>query len=84
MPFCLGVLGGVWAQAFLLPGLAANPAFQNLQFIKDWNAKIQVVSPVQEIIIRENEGVERLVKRVDKVVAGLTTPEEILRVLGPE
>lgn len=71
MPFCLGVLGGVWAQAFLLPDLASNPAFQNLQFIKDWNAKIQVISPVQEIVIRENEGLERLVKRLDKVVAGL-------------
>ncbi|MDO8474008.1 MAG: serine protease [bacterium] len=71
VPFCLGVLGGIWAQAFLLPGLASNPAFQNLQFIKDWNAKIQVVSPVQEIVIRENEGLERLVKRLDKVVAGL-------------
>lgn len=71
VPFCVGVLGGVWAQAFLLPDLASNSAFQNLQFIKDWNAKIQVISPVQEIVIRENEGLERLVKRVDKVVAGL-------------
>src|SRR3989338_4108331 len=71
VPFCLGVLGGVWAQAFLLPGLASNSVFQNLQFIKDWNAKIQVISPVQEIVIRENEGLERLVKRLDKVVVGL-------------
>ena len=71
LSFCLGVLGGVWAQSFLLPALASNPAFQNLQFIKDWNAKIQVISPVQEIVIRENEGLERLVKRLDKVVAGL-------------
>ena len=71
VPFCFGVLGGMWAQAFLLPGLALNPAFQNFQFIKDWNAKIQVISPVQEIVIRENESLERLVKRLDKVVAGL-------------
>ena len=71
VPFCLGVLGGIWAQAFLLPSLASNPAFQNVQFVKDWNAKIQVISPVQEIVIRENEGLERLVKRLDKVVAGL-------------
>lgn len=71
LSFCLGVLGGVWAQAFLLPGLASHAAFQNLQFIKDWNAKIQVISPVQEIVIRENEGLERLAKRLDKVVAGL-------------
>ncbi len=54
-----------------MPGLALNPAFQNLQFIKDWNAKIQVVSPVQEIVIRENEGLERLVRRLDKVVVAL-------------
>ena len=71
LSFCFGILGGIWAQAFLLPGLASNPAFQNLQFIKDWNAKIQVISPVQEIVIRENESLERLVKRLDKVVAGL-------------
>lgn len=71
VPFCLGVVGGIWAQAFLLPALASNPAFQNLQFIKDWNAKIQVISPVQEIVLRENEGLERLVKRLDTVVAGL-------------
>ena len=71
VPFCLGVLGGVWAQAFLLPDLASNPAFQNLQFVKDWNAKIQVITPVQEIVVRENEGLERLVKRLDGVVAGL-------------
>jgi S1-C subfamily serine protease len=71
VPFCLGATGGVWAQAFLLPWLASNPAFQNFQFIKDWNAKIQVISPVQEIIIREDEGLEHIVKRVDKVVAGL-------------
>ena len=71
VPFCLGVLGGVWAQAFLLPDLASNPVFQNLQFVKDWNAKIQVITPVQEIVVRENEGLERLVKRLDGVVAGL-------------
>jgi len=71
LSFCFGILGGIWAQAFLLPELASNPAFQNLQFIKDWNAKIQVVSPVQEIVIRENEGLERLVRRLDRVVAGL-------------
>lgn len=71
LSFCLGILGGIWAQAFLLPALASNPAFQNLQFIKDWNARIQVISSVQEIVIRENEGLERLVKSIDKVVAGL-------------
>ena len=71
LSFCFGILGGIWAQAFLLPGLASSPAFKNLQFIKDWNAKVQVVSPVQEIVIRENEGLERLVKRLDKVVVGL-------------
>jgi S1-C subfamily serine protease len=71
LSFCFGILGGIWSQSFLLPSLASSPAFQNLQFIKDWNAKIQVISPVQEIVIRENEGLERLVKRLDKVVVGL-------------
>lgn len=61
--FCLGAAGGIWAQAFLLPAMAANPAFQNWQFLKDWSARVQVVAPVHEIYVRENEAVERAVQK---------------------
>jgi hypothetical protein len=42
--FSVGAAGGMWAQAFLLPAMASNPAFAQLQFIKDWNARTQIVN----------------------------------------
>ena len=69
--FVLGVTGGIWAQAFLLPTMAANPTFANLQFIKDWNARTQVITPVQQIVITQDEAIERDVARLDGVVVGI-------------
>ena len=68
--FLLGVAGGLWSQAFLLPSLAANPAFQEMQFVKDWNAKTQVIAPVEQVFVRENTAIEKVVSEVmDTVVA---------------
>tara|TARA_Y100000310_G_scaffold276040_1_gene292907 strand:+ start:618 stop:1334 length:717 start_codon:yes stop_codon:yes gene_type:complete len=66
--FSLGAVGGIWAQAFLLPSLAANPVSQNWQFIKDWNARTQVIAPVQQVTIQENKGIERTIQKVQDTV----------------
>jgi hypothetical protein len=50
--FLIGAVGGLWSQAFLLPSLAANPTFSNWQFLRDWNARTQVIAPVEQIFIR--------------------------------
>lgn len=62
--FLAGVAGGLWSQAFLLPSLAANPAFQNWQFIQDWNARTQVIAPVEQVFLRENQATERTIQQV--------------------
>ena len=68
--FLVGIAGGLWSQAFLLPSLAANPAFAHWQFLKDWNARTQVIAPVEQIFIRENRAVEKTIQQVkDTVVA---------------
>jgi S1-C subfamily serine protease len=69
--FLLGAAGGMWSQAFLLPSLAANPAFYNWQFLKDWNARTQIVSPVEQIFVRENESIERTVQEVKGTVVAV-------------
>ncbi|MDP2734927.1 MAG: serine protease [bacterium] len=69
--FCLGAAGGIWSQAFLLPAMAANPALQNWQFIKDWSARVQVVAPVHEIFVRENQAIEQVVQRAKGTVVGI-------------
>ena len=69
--FLIGVAGGLWSQAFLLPTLAANPAFANWQFLKDWNARTQVIAPVEQIFIRENRAQERVVQQVKGTVVAI-------------
>ena len=69
--FLAGASGGLWAQAFLLPSLAANPAFAEWQFLKDWNARTQVIAPVEQIFIRENKAIEKTVQEVKNTVVAL-------------
>ena len=69
--FLAGAGGGLWAQAFLLPSLAANPAFAEWQFLKDWNARTQVIAPVEQIFIRENKAIEKTIQEVKNTVVAL-------------
>tara|TARA_Y100000310_G_scaffold342177_2_gene444147 strand:+ start:80 stop:799 length:720 start_codon:yes stop_codon:yes gene_type:complete len=69
--FLIGVAGGLWAQAFLLPSLATNPTFQNWQFLKDWNARTQVIAPVEQVFLRENEAIEKTIQRVKGTVVAV-------------
>ena len=69
--FLTGVAGGLWSQAFLLPSLAANPTFAHWQFLKDWNARTQVIAPVEQIFIRENKAVEKTIQQVKRTVVAL-------------
>lgn len=62
-------MGGIWAQAFLLPYLASAPSFQNLKFIQDWNARTVLVQPVSRISVEESAALEKTVEKSGKVVA---------------
>ena len=69
--FILGAGGGIWAQAVVLPYIASQPGFQDMQFIKDWNARTLVVSPVSEIVVNEGEALVRSFERTKDVVVGV-------------
>lgn len=69
--FLLGAAGGIWSQAFLLPSLAANPVFLNWQFVEDWNAKTQIISPVEQIFVREDKAIERIVEEIKGTVVAV-------------
>ena len=65
--FILGAGGGMWAQAVLLPYMASQSGFQDMQFIKDWNARTLVVSPVSEIVVNEGEALVSSFERTKNV-----------------
>lgn len=66
-PFCLGVAGGIWAQAFLLPYLAWTAPFEDWKFIQQWNSRTTIIREVQEIVVTEAQALERTIERVQKV-----------------
>ncbi len=66
--FVLGAAGGIWAQAFLLPYLASSSAFQDLKFIKDWNARTVLVQPISRISVAEPAALEKTVEKSGKAV----------------
>ena len=69
--FILGAGGGMWAQAVLLPYMASQSGFQDMQFVKDWNARTLVVSPVSEIVVNEGEALVASFERTKNVVVGV-------------
>ena len=69
--FGLGTLGGVWAQAFLMPFLASQSASADIKFVKEWSERTTVIKEVDEIFINRDEAVERAVDRVQNVVVGV-------------
>ncbi|RLC35195.1 MAG: hypothetical protein DRZ76_00830 [Candidatus Nealsonbacteria bacterium] len=73
--FVLGVLGGLWAQIYLLPYLAGLDYFQDFQFVKMLKNRKMVVYPKTEntIIVQENVALQSAVERSEKVVIGVKT-----------
>src|SRR3989338_7490627 len=69
--FILGVSGGIWAQAFLLPAFAADSRFQNIQFVQDWNARTVTLRPTEQVVVTESKALERVVKRFESSVVSL-------------
>ena len=59
--FLFGSLGGVWAQASLLPYLIGSSFFDGEV----------VINPVQTIIVRENIALTEAIARVEKTIVGV-------------
>ncbi len=60
----IGGLGGILADQFLLPYLAVKPPFSNIDFIHQASNGTTIVNPTEEIIIRENQAVEKAIQRI--------------------
>jgi len=69
--FYLGILGGIWAQAFLLPYFASHTPFQNWGFVKEWNTRTTIVREVREFVVNRDQALELTVGKVEKVVVGV-------------
>jgi len=73
--FCLGAIGGIWSQAFLLPYFANHPSFQEWGFVQRWNARIQIVNRTEQVVIDKSEAVELAAAKVSKVSVGIESKQ---------
>jgi len=80
--FSLGAAGGMWAQAFLLPYVVSYPAFQGMQFVKDWAKHTTVIREVREIIISKEEAVAGAVEKGEKSTVGIASTNGVNTVYG--
>ena len=69
--FSLGAAGGMWAQAFLLPYAATQPLYKDREFIKMWNSRVTVIREVEEIIINQDNAIERAIAENRNAVVGV-------------
>lgn len=58
--FSAGALGGIWAQAFLLPYAASRSPFHEWQFVRDWAERTTKIVEVREVVIRLDDAGERV------------------------
>ena len=77
----MGSMGGIWAQAFLLPYLAEKSSFQRFEFIEQFKQGEVVVNSTQEIIIQENTGVKQMIEKNKKTIVGITTKTKTGKIL---
>ncbi|MBU1137168.1 S1C family serine protease [Patescibacteria group bacterium] len=62
--FLLGGLGGVLAENFVLPKLAAIPLFSKIGFIRQAGSGTTIINPTERITITENAAIEDVVDRL--------------------
>lgn len=80
--FCFGLLGGIWAQASLLPYMAVHQPFQDWGLIRSWNEKTIVVREVQREVIDGREGLERAVADVQKGIVAIQSSKGTRAIQG--
>ncbi len=70
----LGVLGGIGAQAFLMPYLVSHDPFRQWKFVRqlvDWNERAAVIREVKEVVIRIDDAPQQVAARAENVVVGV-------------
>ncbi len=60
----VGGLGGILADQFLLPYLSVKHPFSEIEFIRRAANGTTIINPTQEIVISENEAIERAIEKI--------------------
>lgn len=76
-----GVIGGILAQAFLLPFLAKYPYFEKFEFVKQFKEREVVINKTEQIIVQENKALTEAVEKAEKTVAGVKTETKTKEIL---
>lgn len=74
--FLLGSIGGIWAQAFLLPYFASTVPFQDWGFVQEWNSRTTIIREIHEVVINRDDAIQRAVERAEKAVVGIRSERD--------
>jgi len=72
----LAMAGAMLFQIVLVPFLVANPFFSKFEIIKSLKREV-VVNPVEQFIIRENDGLKKAIDKVKETVIKVSPNKEI-------
>jgi len=67
----LGGIGGVFFERSVVPRLAASDTFGNMDFFREATDRVTVVNKTEQIVIREDDTVERIVSQPATAVVNI-------------
>lgn len=69
----IGAVGGIFGTQFFLPYLASKPYFDRFEFIRRGTDGTTIINKQDQIIVRENEQLEKMVEKTVPSVVGIRT-----------
>ncbi len=67
----LGAAGGALFDAYVAPRLASLPVFENKDFFKKLSERVTIINKTEQVIIREDDTVEKIVSQPATAVVGI-------------
>lgn len=75
--FVVGGLGGVFLDRTILPRLLSHPAFERFEFFKRAVENVTIINRTEEVVIREDDAIERIVAQPATAVVNIIFPSSL-------
>ena len=69
----VGGIGGVLFDRFLIPKIASMPRFAGNQILKKVNERVTVINKTEQVVIREDDSVEKIISQPATSVVNIVT-----------
>lgn len=78
----LGAVGGVFFDAYAAPRLASVPWFAEKDFFKTLNERVTIINKTEQVVIREDDTVEKIVSQPATAVVGIILSSNMPAITG--